>query len=244
MRTEIAELIKNCVDSTLARISGEERTLRPFHVALLTEDIVSASSFERSFSSSFGQGAIEQISMLIAIDAGYDAARGRSFRITISEDQERLINEILSGLRDGKNPRKTNWNKELRELASAAGGNSIDMNLTVDLWIGKGERDCYYTLKTVKPNIDQTGEAKRLLLRLKANDPSCETYFSLYYNPYGEDQSDYNWTPPCGIFNMREDECVLIGRDYWDNIGGEGTYFELLEVFREVGEYTQKRLQL
>lgn len=33
---------------------------------------------------------------------------------------------------------------------------------------------------------------------------------------------------------MKNDDCVLIGKDYWNTIGGENTYNELLEIFSEI----------
>ena len=50
-------------------------TYRPFHEALLTKELVAASAFERSFSTSFGQGPIEEISRILAIATGAECAR-------------------------------------------------------------------------------------------------------------------------------------------------------------------------
>ena len=41
------------------------------------------------------------------------------------------------------------------------------------------------------------------------------------------------------IFNFHSDPCVLIGRDYWDTIGGEGTYDTVLEIARSVSQELQ-----
>ena len=98
------------------------------------------------------------------------------------------------------------------------------------------------SIKTVKPNIDQTAEAKRDLLKLKINDPEAQVYFGLYYNPYGENKADYAWAPPKGVFDFRNDSVVLIGRDYWDTLGGSGTYDEVLQIAQEVGVRTRHRI--
>ncbi len=42
---------------------------------------------------------------------------------------------------------------------------------------------------------------------------------------------------------MIEDQCVLIGKDLWDTIGGDGTYIELLEIFEEVGAVYKSRIK-
>ncbi len=68
-KLKVKEILLKCVYGTLARVK-KYRSHRPFHIALLTKEIVNASSFERSFSTSFGQGAVEEISSLIAIGNG------------------------------------------------------------------------------------------------------------------------------------------------------------------------------
>ena len=110
-----------------------------------------------------------------------------------------------------------------------------------DLWIKKGKTK-FISIKTVKPNIDQVEKAKRDMLLLKAHDASFETYLGLYYNPGGPRKIDYNWFLPSKIFDMKKDECVLIGEEYWEMVGGKGTYRTLLAIFAEVGEMTRKKL--
>jgi hypothetical protein len=242
-REQIVLILRDCVDRTIERTESKDSTLRPFHEALLTPEILKISRFERSFSTSFGQKAIEKISGVVASSAGRETERGRGYHLSITTGQENKINQIVTELRDGKNARRPNWEGELTEVKEA-GGDRHEMDVTVDLYVKKGDADCFYTIKTVMPNIDQTVEAKRLMLRLKANDPTCEAYYSLYYNPYGDCQADYAWGLPSGVFNMCNDPCVLIGREYWENLGGEGVYGELLEVFSEVGEYTRERLSV
>ncbi len=40
------------------------------------------------------------------------------------------------------------------------------------------------------------------------------------------------------MFNFNEDPVVLIGRELWDTIGGDGSYNELIEIATEVGNET------
>ena len=242
-RIKIASILRDSVERTIQRTSSKKATLKPFHEALLTAEIIKASKFERSFSTSFGQSAIELISGVVARSSGYEFGRGQRFHLVMREGQENRINKILGELRDGKQSRRPNWESELEEIAGA-GGRQLEMDVTVDLSVRKGITDCFYSIKTVLPNIDQTGEAKRLMLRLKANDPSCEVYFALYYNPYGEKKADYAWSMPFSIFDMHNDSCVLIGREYWQSLGGPGVYEELLGIFTDVGEYTRERLSI
>jgi hypothetical protein len=100
----------------------------------------------------------------------------------------------------------------------------------------------YMSIKTVKPNIDQTAVAKQDLLRLIFADPACKVYFGMYYNPYGELKTSYAHNPPMGIFNFHTDEVVLIGKEYWDTLGGDGCYEIVLQIAREVGAETRTTL--
>lgn len=59
-RSKIATEFRNCVNNTIKRIDGEA-TYRPFHTALLSEEAIFWSRFERSFSTSFGQRVVEEL---------------------------------------------------------------------------------------------------------------------------------------------------------------------------------------
>lgn len=81
------------------------------------------------------------------------------------------------------------------------------------------------------------------MLKLKLHDPRAKVYFGLYYNPFGERRSDYAWSPPMRIFDFANDAVVLIGRDYWDTLGGDGTYDLVLGIAVEVGRQTRPRIE-
>lgn len=42
---------------------------------------------------------------------------------------------------------------------------------------------------------------------------------------------------------MHNDEVALIGRDYWETIGGEGAYDKVLAIARAVGEETRVKVK-
>ena len=71
-RAQIEAILTECVEGAMRRTAdkiAKDKSHKPFHKALLTPDIVKISSFERSFSTSFGQGPIEKISELVALDS-------------------------------------------------------------------------------------------------------------------------------------------------------------------------------
>jgi hypothetical protein len=241
-RAIIADEFRNCVLNTIRRLDNAE-TNRPFHAALLSDEALFWSRFERSFSTSFGQRVIEEISKVVALAGGAtEASRQKHTDIQIDAGIDAAITAHMNSLRTGRSA--NNWNNTVAEIARAQRtGNLVTHHVISDLWWLKDGVNHYMSIKTVKPNIDQTAVAKQDMLRLLFADPTCQVYFGLYYNPYGEDRSTYAHTPPMGIFNFHTDPVVLIGRDYWDTLGGAGTYDTVLEIAREVGAETRARLQ-
>lgn len=247
MRKEYVAFIekefRECVLNTIARLEDED-TYRPFHAALLSKQALFWSRFERSFSTSFGQRVIEQVSRVAAEAGGAQAAQTqRVTTFTLSSTQLAAVDEHVAGLRNGGNLAAPNWDATLAALARApSSGKAQEVRVISDLWWRRGGVNHYMSIKTVKPNIDQTAEAKRDMLKLKLNDPAAKVYFGLYYNPYGESRADYRWSPPQRIFNMTTDGCVLIGKDYWDTLGGAGFYEELLAIAERIGTATRTQI--
>lgn len=241
-REQIAHEFENCITRTIARLENSD-THRPFHSALLSEQALFWSRFERSFSTSFGQGAIERISKLTALAGGAtEAGNQKETYVSLSRGQLAAIDAHVASLREGSLGRAPNWDLDLAAAQYRVAETTEDRRVISDLWWVKNGKSHYMSIKTVKPNIDQTAEAKRDLLKLKIHDPAADVYFGLYYNPYGENKTDYAWTPPMGVFDFRNDQVVLIGRGYWDTLGGDGAYEEVLEIAEEVGARTRARL--
>ena len=238
-KIKIEKILETCVTRAVSR-TKKNISHRPFHESLLTKELVKASSFERSFSTSFGQGPIEEISQIIAEDFGFMAQRQKETYVNVFKGAIDEIERICSSLRSGEKP--PNWNNEIKRIKAYSKGNSEVRRVISDLWLKKNNSEIFISIKTVKPNLDQTEIAKKDMLLLKAHNPNYETYFGLFYNPGGTKRSDYNWKIPFKIFDMINDDVVLIGSEYWDKIGGQNTYHELLEIFRKVGEKTRKQI--
>lgn len=236
VRTEIEAEFVGCIRRTLARLQLED-TLRPFHAALLTPDAIAWSRLERSFSTSFGQSVIEKISRLVCLGAGADAAENqRATDVTLTTTQWEEAERIVRDARTAGSGYKAAWPQDLARMQAAAAFGVPDTRRVIsDLWWRRDGVEHFMSIKTVKPNIDQTAQAKLDLLKLAAGDATRKVYFGLYYNPFGETQADYAWSPPARLFDLAHDEPVLIGRDYWDALGGPGTYEEILELAANAG---------
>lgn len=244
-REKIADEFRNCVDGTIERITNNNQTYRPFHTALLSEDAIFWSAFERSFSTSFGQRVIEEIAKLVALSNGADAAeRQKETMISIDTAYEDAIHHYMLKLREKNNDVAREWEPALNGILSTPKtGQVTTIRVISDMWWRKNGIDNYISLKTVKPNIDQTAVAKEDCLHLKVADPNCNAYFGLPYNPYGENKEDYAHNPPMGIFDFRHDSVVLIGKEMWNTIGGDGCYNELLDIATQVGAETREKIK-
>lgn len=234
----------SCVERTLQRLQSEP-TQMPFHEALLSKEAIFWSRFERSFSTSFGQSVIERISAYIAAYSGaVNVQTQHQTYIAIDQNHLQAIEQHISQLRVRGSGVSPCWgNDTIHILNTPRSGYTENIRVISDLYFERNGQRNFFSIKTVKPNIDQTAEAKRDLLKLKVGDPNCNAYFGLYYNPYGDQRAEYSWTPPMRIFNFHYDFCVLIGKDYWDCLGGEGTYEVILEIARDAGQALQETIR-
>ncbi|WP_245929443.1 TdeIII family type II restriction endonuclease [Agarilytica rhodophyticola] len=239
----IKDILRACVAGALKRTENRivtEKANKPFHKALLTPEIVKVSSFERSFSTSFGQGPIEKISELVAIENGFQAQRQKETMINVYKGAVDEVERICADLRSGQ--KRPQWHKEVQTLSSFTKGDTVVRRIISDLWLKKDATEYFISIKTVTPNLDQSEIAKKDMLLLKSEDSNFQTYLGLYYNPHGQERKDYNHSFPLKMFDMHTDECVLIGKDYWDFLGGIGAYERLLDIFAQVGVETRETL--
>lgn len=124
-------------------------------------------------------------------------------------------------------------------------GVEIPVQVVCDLYaVNKSTGEKYaFELKAPLPNSDITKVSKEKILKLYSMEPRPidGAYYALPYNPYGE-RKDYAWTFPARWFNMIEDEVVLIGNEFWDKIGGAGTYQAFISAINEIGEVYRDRI--
>lgn len=208
----------------------------PFGYLLVPIEIWKGSKFERSFVTSLGQKTFEQLAKAIAKGSGAIAENQYRECITINTWRKEKIDEILAAQRQSL--REPNWEEEVSEILSLMNNRYEDIHVVFDLYIKRPDnKEEFYSMKTVKPNLDQTEVAKRDMLYMKSAKENCEVYFALPYNPAGENGNYKDiHSIPYRLFDMDEDECVLIGSDFWNKVGNdENTYSQLLDIFKELG---------
>ncbi len=139
---------------------------------------------------------------------------------------------------------KPNWNTELAYILEGT-GELIPATVVCDIYtedVKTGKRFAF-ELKAPLPNSDQTKQSKEKIFKLFAMDskPVDAAYYALPYNPYGE-KANYAWTFPARWFDMKLDPVVLIGAEFWDKIGGVGTYAAFIEAINEIGLPYKERI--
>ena len=100
-----------------------------------------------------------------------------------------------------------------------------------------------FELKSPLPNSDITKVSKEKILKLSAMEPLqvSSAFFVLPYNPYHK-KEDYKWSFPFRWFNMTEDKVVLIGEEFWDFVGGKGTYQLFISEINKLGKEYRDRI--
>lgn len=198
-----------------------------------------------------GQGIFEQIGKIIAEGAGAFAANQHDTEITINTFRLETIDSIIvaqrAPLQRGGRITSPDLEQELQQLATLNNASYQRISVKSDLYVRRMDgREEFYCFKTVKPNLDQTAEAKKNLLRLRTANDRYEAYFALPYNPAGEGNlyEVAGHSMPKKLFNMNDSRYVLIGSTLWNKIGDDpNTYNELLAIFQEVGQHTKGRIR-
>ncbi|MBE2224002.1 MAG: TdeIII family type II restriction endonuclease [Anaerolineae bacterium] len=245
MKTEIQAVIQELMDRVMIRVlekdpflPEEHRAKKPLYAALVPDEIFKGSHFERRFVTPFGH-VWENLASVAANYGFGQVSREQMITGTVKEGRLRRISEVLNQLEHkgkAKERRRPDWDSELAYIL-AGKGPEIPVNVICDIYVENAQTNerIAFELKAPLPNSDQTKVSKEKLLKLYAmTTPQVNNaYFALPYNPYGK-KEDYEWSFPNRWFNMKQDTCVLIGNEFWERIGGVGTYQAFLEAVNEI----------
>lgn len=252
--TAIQEVVSTMMDRVLQRVLVEDPFIKeahlankPLYAALVPDEIFKGSHFERRFVTPFG-GVWEKLAVVAAQQAHGHCDKGRSITGNVSEGRLRRIQEVLNKLEhsnSGDVKQTPNWATEL-DYILAGKGKSIPVTVVCDIFLqsqASGKRYAF-ELKAPLPNSDQTKASKEKMFKLLAMSPVQVdgAFYALPYNPYGSNKSDYHWTFPKRWFDMLNDPCVLIGNEFWDFIGGAGTYAQFIREVNLLGKTYRERI--
>lgn len=253
MKSAIQSVITSLMNSVLQKVLIDDpflkdtfKAAKPLYAALVPDEIFKGSHFERRFVTPFG--SVWEDLAVVAANAGLGKGI-TNYRVEGVVKQERLrrISEVLNKLEHaekGEKKTKPDWDTELRYILAGA-GSDIPVTVVVDIFAEdtKNNKKYVFELKAPLPNSDQTKVSKEKLLKLYSMNPVQvdAAFYALPYNPYGT-RANYSWSFPARWFNMREDKVVLIGEEFWEMIGGLGTYKAFIDAVNEIGKQYKERI--
>ena len=249
----IKDLIKELMERVMIRVLQEDpfiienfRAHKPLYAALVPDEIFKGSHFERRFVTPFGN-VWEKLAKLSAeFGLGYSETH-KKISGNISQERLRRIYEILARLEhpeEGKKRIKPDWEFELKYILKG-GGELLPTTVECDVYAEDtiNNKKYAFELKSPLPNSDITKVSKEKLFKLYSMEPReiDKAYYVLPYNPFGK-KENYSWSFPLRWFNMKEDSVVMIGREFWDFIGGIGTYDLFITEINKLGKEYKERI--
>jgi len=243
----ISELMNRVMERVLVTdpfIKEKHHSTKPLYAALVPDEIFKGSHFERRFVTPFG-GVWEKLAEVVASEYHGDCTKGHTVTGEVGSESLRRIQEVLNRLEHkGKEKVQPHWESELAYVLEGK-GEPIPTSVVCDIFIDSKHTGKKYAfeLKGPLPNSDQTKVSKEKIFKLMAMNPPKVDYafYALVYNPYGK-KEDYNWAFPRRWFDMNKDASVLIGNEFWDLIGGEGTYQIFIDEVNLLGKVYKERI--
>ena len=212
----------------------------PFLARLIQDnEKIATYSFIHSLATTLGMSIYEDVSVIIASETSEEAFRNYGVGGAISKEQKTVIANIVAELRNGN--REAKIKDEIKEVltATAENGEFQKSGNIADFYMKRNGQEYYFEIKTVKPSIDVFEKSKTKLLEWVARKRlPINVFLAFPYNPYYP--KPYHRFTEVGMMNPPND--FLIGNEYWDFIGGNNTFPELLKVFDEVGKYFKDKL--
>jgi type II restriction enzyme len=210
----------------------------PFHTRLLGKDRMALYSFIQSLNTTFGVNIFEPVAKALAMQRYPYAETQQAAGTQISSEAFIVIQKIISGLTTTlHSPNKLEEIQMIRQVCRK--GDSVQASMTlVDLKIVDENGSVYFfDLKTVKPNKANFISFKRTLLEWIAahlyDNPESNigSYIAIPYNPFYP--GPYRPWTMVGMMDIKNE--LMVAEDFWDFLGGDGSYQNLLDIFEKVG---------
>ena len=236
-QTELIELtIKNSIRDKLPHYKPESKYM-PFHHRLLGRDRMALFSFIRSLNTTFGTSIFEPVAQTLASLNFVRAEKQYVVGNQISMSAQNEIQQIINELTVGQNPAKLVEIERIRKVCRKGKTNKFK-TVKVDLFLEAKDKSIHlFDLKTAKPNISNFKDFKRTLLEWVAillyKNPKLKvhSYIAIPYNPYAPKPYE-RWTLK-GMLDLRYE--LKVAAEFWDFLGGENAYQELLDCFERAG---------
>ncbi len=234
--TSVEATIRESLRKKFQNYKPESKNM-PFHYRLLGKDRMALYSFIQSLNTTFGTSIYEPVAETLAKTRFVKAQSQYVAGNKISEYAQNEIQCIINELTTGKNPDKHEEIQRIRDMCQKSKMNTL-RTVKVDLFLENQEGSLFlFDLKTVKPNISNFKDFKRTLLEwcaiILAKTPNVDihSFIAIPYNPY-EPKPYERWTLK-GMLDMEEE--LKVADEFWDFLGGEGAYQDLLDCFERAG---------
>ena len=236
-RQNIENVLRNSLRHKFQNYNPEPASM-PFHTRLLGKDRMALFSFIHSLNTNFGTSIFEPVALALASSSFASAQTQQTAGTQISSGAHSVIQNIMDSLSiAASSPNKIEEINEIRDVCQTGEMKTVKPT-KVDVKLVSDDGTIYlFDIKTAKPNAGGFKEFKRTLLEWVATtlaaDPSAnvQTLIAIPYNPY-EPQPYNRWTMR-GMLDL-ENELKVAG-EFWDFLGGEGAYSDLLDIFERIG---------
>lgn len=234
-RREVKQTIVDFVKVSLSKVNFTVEEIRrafPFHSVFFPDEALLFYKIKRSLLGDMERRLYPKLAFIIAREKYEDAHRNYPISGAVLSDRVKVAHQIIEELLSGK--RKPNQDREIKEILSGTSGESINISIVADLFIGDFKPGpLFLEIKRPKPTRNICAKSKEKLFYFQAlfENKKPETYLAFPYNPYVY-REKYNHRATKQIMDM--DREVLVGEEMWEKIGGRGTYEELLEIVEEV----------
>lgn len=235
------ELIEKTILNSLRnkfKTYNPEPAYMPFHTKLLGKDRLALYSFIHSLNTNFGTTIFEPVAVALGesnfkvakrqVKAGHRISTKALFEI------QKIMDELTAA---NIKPNKINEIEIIRKVCQQGEIRNVNPTVVDVYFEDKNDEIFLFDLKTAKPNKGGFKEFKRTLLEwiaiILAENPNANvnTLIAIPYNPY-EPKPYSRWTM-AGMLDLEYE--LKVAEEFWNFLGGEGTYEELLNCFERVG---------
>lgn len=242
----VRSLVQSLMDGVMQTVlvhdpfpAKDHHTQSPLSAALVPDEVFKGAHFERRFVPPFRK-MWENLAVMAATEGLGYGEMSRAIRGTIKLGRLRRIQEVLHS----QEYAEPDWDTEIAFILEGK-GEAIPVTVVCDVYAEDTANHKRYAfeLKAPLPNSDITKVSKEKILKLYSMEPLQVdgAYYALPYNPYGR-REEYDWVFPARWFNMREDSVVLIGDEFWEKMGGLGTYQAFIDAVNEIGREYRERI--
>lgn len=239
-KEKISALLERKIEDKLKRYARESSSM-PFLARLIQDsEKVASYSFIHSIATTLGMSIYEDVSKIIAEETADECFTKYDIGGVLSREQKSVVNDIVRKLRNKEE--KVNHDKEVNLIlnTTAKDGTVQSEGRIADFYMLREGMEYYFEIKTVKPNIDVFTKSKAKILEWVARRRKLVKVFLAFpYNPYHP--KPYERFTEQGLLERKKE--FLIGDEYWNFLGGENTFEELLNLFDLVGKNYKEKIR-